>query len=336
MDSLSIENLIDRIFGGDGPRAHVARLVCRCERPLSPEKAAEIMESVRKAFPNAFEVGRRSSLRAMLQQVQQAMDEAMSEPAMRRQAMSPGKIGKVIDLLRGIADEYGISDAYFVGGYPRTIAMGLPLSDVKDMDVASASPQKAAQLAGFVSEKVRDAFRIKHRSMTVTMDVFGIEVDFQAPGSHEDTLPYIHLAGLDPSPISKNIFDRDFTINSLAIPLGSNEIIDLTRRGMADIEDRIVASIIPADQAVPKNPLMITRAVRFARRYNFKIDAPLWEAMVANVGELRKQISPKRLAIEAFILSKLDAQDMLREAGLEYLAHPSWEDIWNEGEKQHG
>lgn len=237
--------------------------------------------------------------------------------------MGPGKVTSVIKLIRSVAEDYGIADAFLVGGYPRTLAMGLPLSDVHDLDVATGSPHKAVQLAGFVEAASHGhAYKVRHRSMTVTLDVIGLEVDFQGPASHDDVVPYIHLMGIEPTPIARNVFDRDFTINSLAMPIGGDDVLDLTRRGMADIEDGRIASIIPPDVSIPRNPLMITRAVRFAKRYGFRIDGLLWQAMKDNVGELEKKLSPHRLAIEAFILSKLDAGDMLEELGLGDLISP--------------
>lgn len=237
--------------------------------------------------------------------------------------MGPGKVNGVIRLLKSVADEFGISDAFLVGGYPRTLAMGLPLSDVHDIDVATGTPQKATQLAGFVSAaSAGHAYKIRHRSMTVTLDVNGVEVDFQGPASHDDVVPYIHLMGIEPTPIARNVFDRDFTINSLAMPLGGDEVLDLTRRGLPDIEDGRIASILPPDVSVPRDPLMVTRAVRFAKRYGFRIDGLLWAAMKDNAGELGKKISPQRLAIEAFLLSRLDAGDMLEELGLGDMMSP--------------
>ena len=235
------------------------------------------------------------------------------------------EISAVVGMLSHAAREFGITDAFIVGGYPRNIAMGLPMSEVHDLDVASGTPEKAAQLAGFVAEESGAADpEIKHRTMTITLTLDGVEVDFQGPASHDDVLPYLHMNGIEATAIARNVFDRDFTINSLAIPIGTDDILDLTGRGMDDIGARRIVSITPAAEVVPRNPLMITRAIKFSAKFGFKIDDELWQAMRSNVETLKGKISPERLAIEAEVLSKFDTARMLGELGLSFLSSHEW------------
>jgi hypothetical protein len=166
--------------------------------------------------------------------------------------------------------------------------------------------------------------------MTVRLEINGVEIDFQGPSAHEKVLPTLHMWGVEPTPIAMNIFDRDFTINALAIPIGSNQVVDLTKRGMDDIDEKRIASILPPEDVVSRNPLMITRAVRFAYKYDYTIDGKLWHAMKTNVDKLKEDISPERLAIEAFVLSKHDVGDMLDELGLEYMHGPKMVEVGKE------
>lgn len=235
---------------------------------------------------------------------------------------TPEKIAQMVDLIDDICARHGIMDIFYVGGFPRSMAMGFGLGDVKDLDIASGTGDKAVQLAGLVAEETKaELYEILHRSGTVRIEANGIEMDFQAAGAHEEVLPFMHLWGIEITPLSQNVFDRDFTINALAMPTNSNDILDITRRGIADIEDEKIASIIPAEFSVPRNPLMITRAIKFAYKYNYKIDGNLWDAMKDNVDRL-KDLRPERMAIEAFVLSKFDCGDMLEDLGLEHLRRP--------------
>ena len=237
----------------------------------------------------------------------------------------PKLIIEIIATIEQVAEEFGVEDAYFVGGYPRALAMGLPLTEVHDLDIASGRPQKAMELAGFFAERIKpEDYEILHRTGTVRVTAHGLEIDFQGSSSHDDVAPYVRMWGVEETPLAKNVFDRDFTMNALAIRVGTNEILDITKRGMPDISDRRIASIIPPDVAVPKNPLMITRAIKFAARYGFGIERNLWKAMAKHVGQLEKKLSPERIAIEAYVLSKYpQAEEMLEKLGLKKLESPA-------------
>lgn len=236
--------------------------------------------------------------------------------------MKEEEIRKIIKLISNISKEFGISDAFYVGGYPRTIAMDLPLSDISDMDIATASVGKANQLAGFVAEKYKNKnTKIHHRTMTTTLSVNDIEIDFQGPMENDYVLEYLHENNIETTPLAINIFGRDFTINSLAIPVNRNDIlIDLTEQGIKDIKRKVISSIIPPEKCVPKNLLMITRAIRFAAKYEFDIEDKLWQEMKNNVDKLIKNISINRLAIEYLVLSKYDTKNMLLQLGLDFLS----------------
>lgn len=230
------------------------------------------------------------------------------------------QIARIAAVLEEVAALNGISDAFFVGGFPRALAMGRPLSDVSDLDIATGTPNKAVQLAGlFAAQAQAQNMKIHHRSKAVNLVADGVEMDFQGPTSYDKAMPWLHAWGIAATPVSLNLFQRDFTINALAIPLGGDEILDVTRRGMPDIRDQRIASILPPEEAVPEDPIMITRAVRMAARYKYRIDGALWSAMKESVPQLLEKTSPERLAIEAFAMSKYDVGSMLQELGLEEL-----------------
>lgn len=234
---------------------------------------------------------------------------------------SPEQIKKVIILIENIAKEYGISDVFYAGGYPRSLAMGLTLSDVHDLDIASESPERATELAGLVAEAGKaESHEILHRTGTVRIEVGGVEIDFQGSSSHDHVAPYVRIWGVEESPIAKNVFDRDFTINSLTMKIGTNILMDLTKRGISDIRKKRISSILPPHVVLKRNPLMITRAIKFSCKYGFEIDQTLWKAMKENVNELKHSISEERLAIEAYVLSKFpNSKGFLKNLGIDYL-----------------
>lgn len=239
--------------------------------------------------------------------------------------MTPQEIKSTIELIDETAHKYGIEDdAYFVGGYPRTLAMGLPLSDVHDLDVATGKPGRAKELAGFVAEASKGDIYEHTRITTVTVTIGNVEIDFQGSENHYEVAPYVRLWGVEETPIAMNIFDRDFTVNALAIKFGTKDILDFTKRGITDIQNKKVVSILPPDVSIPKNPLMITRAIKVACKYGFDIDPQLWKMMKKHANLLKQRLTPQRLSIEAYVLSKYpQAKEMIDLLEITYLEAPN-------------
>lgn len=238
--------------------------------------------------------------------------------------MDERDLREMTSLIRKVAKEFGEYDAFYVGGFPRAVVMRAPASDIHDLDIATASIGKAIQLAGLVAERdPNTVYNVKQRTQTVTLDFRGVELDFQGPMLKDFVNSYMRKAGIEVTPLNANIYGRDFTINSLAIPvLRPGTIIDVTKRGVPDISEGRIASVIPPEIALPHDPLHITRAVRFASKYGFKIDDELWAAMKDNLGLLRKKVKPRRLAIEAFSMAKYDTEGLLKDLGAEFMARP--------------
>lgn len=238
--------------------------------------------------------------------------------------MEKDKLVLLTSLIEKVAKTHGVEDAFYVGGYPRTVVMRAPTSDIHDLDLATASMGKATTLAGLIAGEVKGAeYELLHRTMTVRLEVMGEELDFQGPMVKEEIMPYLRKAGIKATPLAMNIYGRDFTLNSLAIPVTSPRvIIDLTERGVDDINNEVIASVLPPRIALPDNPLMITRAVRFSAKYNFRIEDNLWAAMKEFAPILKEKMSVERLAIEAFTLSKYKVKDDLEKLGIGYMASP--------------
>jgi tRNA nucleotidyltransferase/poly(A) polymerase len=237
--------------------------------------------------------------------------------------MTEADLKRAISSITLAAASAGIKDAFFVGGYPRSVAMGLPLSDVHDLDIATASVGKASTLAGFVAEDMKAESELLHRTMSIRLTAGELEMDFQGPMDEPEVAEYLHGIGVSPTPLARNIYARDFTINSLAIlAVEPHILIDVTSKASKDIKSKLIASIMDPANAVPRNPLIITRALRFSKKYGFKIEEDLWAQMKKNAGTLGKKVGPERIAIEAFVLSEYDVAKELNELGLGKMSSP--------------
>ena len=141
--------------------------------------------------------------------------------------------------------------------------MGLSLSDVHDLDIATASLGKATTLAGLVAEDLNATSELLHRTMSVRLVSGDLEMDFQGPMEDTHVSDYLHKIGIGSTPLTRNIYARDFTVNALAIHIVEPRIlIDVTGRASKDIKAKMISSVMSPEESVPSNPLMITRADR--------------------------------------------------------------------------
>ena len=110
---------------------------------------------------------------------------------------------------------------------------------------------------------------------------------------------WLDIAGMKGETLKDDLKNRDFTVNSLAVPLGNgNYIIDYTG-GLRDIEEKKIRAI--RKRNLREDPLRLLRAFRFMSELAFEID----EKTLKWISSLKKEISqPKaeRIRYELLLL----------------------------------
>jgi putative nucleotidyltransferase with HDIG domain len=94
--------------------------------------------------------------------------------------------------------------------------------------------------------------------------------------------------------IEDDLVRRDFTINAMALELGTNEIID-PLRGQKDLNDHLIRMVYP--ESFEDDPLRMLRAVAFAARFEFDIEESTFAAMKRHAA-LIETVSAERIADE--------------------------------------
>ncbi|MEE8577144.1 MAG: HD domain-containing protein [candidate division Zixibacteria bacterium] len=94
--------------------------------------------------------------------------------------------------------------------------------------------------------------------------------------------------------VEDDLLRRDFTVNAMAIAVDSDQLVD-PLEGMVDLQAKQLRMTSVA--SFTEDPLRMLRAIQFAARFGFKIEAKTLEALIEN-GALIKTISPERIAEE--------------------------------------
>lgn len=115
--------------------------------------------------------------------------------------------------------------------------------------------------------------------------------------------------------IEGDVLRRDFTVNAMAIELGSREFVDL-HGGLEDVARRRLDTPATPQESFADDPLRMLRAARFAAQLGFEPAPRVVEAM-RGMAEQIARITPERVQAE---LSKLLCGRYPRE-GVQLLVH---------------
>lgn len=214
--------------------------------------------------------------------------------------------------------------AYLVGGCVRDLLLG---REPTDYDVATdATPQHVMRIFpqtfavgaqfGVVlvplpkTEGGRSAVGDGERVPTVEVATFRSDVGY-SDGRHPDEVRFSR----DPK---EDVQRRDFTINGLLLDPVTNEVLDFVG-GRDDLKAGIVRTIGEPEHRFAEDKLRMLRAVRFAARFEYRID-PATMAAVQRLAPQILQVSRERVREE---LTKMliegrakRAFELLDESGL--------------------
>jgi len=191
--------------------------------------------------------------------------------------------------------------ALLVGGCVRDLLLG---REPADYDVTTdATPEEVMKLFPD-SLAVGAQFGV----MLIPRDGFKVEVaTFRSDvgysdGRHPDRVVYSKTP-------QEDVQRRDFTINGLLMRHDTGEVLDFVG-GQADLKARVIRAIGEPSRRFTEDKLRMMRAVRFAARFGFEIEAETFRAISRHVAEIH-QVSPERLREE---LTKLLMEGAARRA----------------------
>jgi poly(A) polymerase len=203
--------------------------------------------------------------------------------------------------------------AYFAGGSVRDQLLG---REAKDYDIAtSALPDQVQKLFPRVTDLTGKSFGV----VRVLVGEGSYEVaTFRHDVAYEDGRRPVAVRF---TTAEEDAQRRDFTINGLFYDPVADRVIDYVG-GEADLKARVLRAIGDPAARFAEDHLRLLRAIRFATRLNFKIEAGTWVALVAMAPQIRG-ISAERVRDELnliFTTSKPElGLDLLDKSGL--LAH---------------
>ncbi len=179
---------------------------------------------------------------------------------------------------------------YLVGGAVRDLALDL---QPKDYDFSSV----------LTTEEVREQIKGKHKVYAMgekhgtlmfvyqgnKIELTTFRTEIYTTGSRQPKVEFV----ID---LIKDLGRRDSTMNAIAISCTDFSITD-PFKGLDDIKNKIVRSVMPSKIMIKDDPLRILRVIRQSLRYGFKID-PLLRKRLKSMSSYLLTLSKERLMDE--------------------------------------
>lgn len=210
---------------------------------------------------------------------------------------------------------------YLVGGFVRDMILAVPNLDL-DMVVEGEGIELAADLA----EKIQARILVHKRFKTATLITNDkIKIDIATARSEIYKAP-AQLPVVTDGDIKDDLGRRDFTINAMAIqiePFNPGALIDIFA-GRDDIRKKKIRVL--HDLSFIDDPTRILRAIRFEKRYGFKIEPHTLRLLKqARQSKMLTLVNPHRLKNEIISIFKeahpLSSAKRLRELwGLSFIS----------------
>ncbi|EEB06657.1 ATP(CTP) tRNA nucleotidyltransferase [Schizosaccharomyces japonicus yFS275] len=205
---------------------------------------------------------------------------------------------KVINLLKKTADYVEKTksltslEVRLAGGWVRDKLLGcqsndidVTLKDISGQDFALAivefvRSQEATTLVpadSVLGKLVTNPEQSQHLE-TATMGLYGLDIDFVS--LRAETYPdSSRIPVVTPGTVLTDALRRDFTVNSLFYNVRTDEIEDITGRGLKDLASRSLVTPVDAVASFIDDPLRILRGIRFASRFNFTLHDTFFNAI---------------------------------------------------------
>ena len=206
-----------------------------------------------------------------------------------------------VENLLAALEEHGYT-AYIVGGCVRDMLRG---EKPEDWDAAtSARPEQVLELFGGYAIPTG----LKHGTVTVKVNDMAIETTtYRTDGEYGDHRHPENVAFADN--IEDDLSRRDFTINAMAMDR-RGKLVDLFG-GYGDLGKKIIRCVGDGDRRFDEDALRIMRALRFASKLGYAIDADT-ERSMRDKKELLRMIAWERIRTELTkLLCGIDAARVL-------------------------
>lgn len=191
--------------------------------------------------------------------------------------------------VKRLAKDNGLSEPYIVGGLPRDKVLNR-INKVEDIDLTSGD-ESIHKLAELTAAKFKvNPIRFPDGHFQLFIDK--IKYDFSSNYNSPDAEYFLNRAGVkNPTPMLLELFSRDFTCNTLIIPLALRKIIDPTGLALDDIKKKIIKTPLPPRITLRDDPKRVIRVIYLAAKLGFSVEEDIVTWVKNNHTKIKEDVS---------------------------------------------
>lgn len=202
-------------------------------------------------------------------------------------------IKDILQIISKISEQNN-SFAYVCGGVARDKYLNT-LKNINDIDVTCGS--KSQLIFDKTAKLLDEKFNIKYKKAKDNHGMIffkNIKVDFSSNFNVTNISSILESIFIKPTELNKEVYSRDFTCNSLLLSMDLKDIKDPTNRGFADIDKKIIRTILHPSVTMPSSPdpskmgIRAVRAIYLAAKLDFSIDPIIIDWIKSNKDLLLK------------------------------------------------
>jgi poly(A) polymerase len=225
-------------------------------------------------------------------------------------------------------------EAYLVGGCVRDLYLN---RKPKDFDVATSARPEQIRRVFRNSRIIGRRFKLAHvffGTKVIETSTFRAPIDAAVPddesGGEDEDLLITH--DNEWGDVEQDARRRDFTINGLFFDIEHQEIVDFVD-GVEDLDRGVIRTIGDPLVRFREDPVRMIRAIKFAARLDFTIDAASWSALLECAPDIAR-CSRARLVEEIYKLLRggacMRAFELMLEADLFQYIWPNYIELYDE------
>ena len=219
-----------------------------------------------------------------------------------------------------LKDSPYLDKTYCVGGCVRDLLLG---KEIKDIDLVVELPGGGVGLARYLEELGVLLYPpVVYQNFGTTQfrllefpehELEAVQTRSEKYISRESRNPVVGYGDL-----SMDWKRRDFTVNSMYQSISEDKILDLSGRGLEDLENKIIRTTSDPQVIFDDDPLRVLRCIRFSAKLGWKIEPETWKG-VCDFSRRLEIISQERVTseIEKILTSNNPSYglDLLRRSG---------------------